>query len=58
MKKFLNNKEAAKELGVSPQTMRKIRNSRGFQYTRLGRKILIDRDFLLEYINNHKKINY
>ena len=58
MKEFLNNTEAAKLLGVSPQTMQKIRNSKGFQYTRLGRTILINKEFLLEFIKEHKKINY
>lgn len=58
MKEFLNNKQAAALIGVCPQTMSKIRNSKGFVYTRLGRTVLINKDFLLDYIREHRKIRY
>lgn len=58
MKEFVNCKEASEILGVSQNTMRKIRNSEGFEYTRLGRQIVINKEFLLEYIRTHRKIKY
>lgn len=56
--KFVNNNEAAEILGVSPQTMRKIRNSEGFEFTRLGRMVLINKDFLMNFIKENRKVRY
>lgn len=57
-KEFVNMKEAAEILGVNPQTMNKIIHAEGFKYTRLGRKILINKSKMLEYMENHKIIRY
>ena len=58
MKEFVNMKEAAEILGVNSQTMSKIIHAEGFEYTRLGRKILINKDKMLKYMENHKNIRY
>lgn len=55
---YVNNKQAAKILGISEHTMKKIRNSEGFEFTRLGREIKINKAFLLEYMKTHRKIKY
>lgn len=57
-KEFVNKKEAAEMLGVDPRTMDKIIHAEGFKYTRLGRKILINKSKLLEYMDTHKIIRY
>ena len=57
-KKFLNLKEAAEVVGVNPQTMKKIIASEGFKYTRLGRKILINEDEMIDFFKTHKIIRY
>lgn len=57
-KKFLSLKEAAEVAGVNPQTMKKIITSNGFHYTRLGRKILINEDEMIEFFKTHKIVRY
>ena len=57
-KQFVSMKEAAEILGVNPRTMSKIIHSEGFEYTRLGRKIIINKEKMLEYMMNHKIIRY
>lgn len=58
MKEFVNCKEASEILGISQNTMRKIRNAEGFEFTRLGRQIVISKEFLLKYVREHRKIKY
>ena len=56
---YINNKQAAKILGVSEYTMKKIRNSADFEYTRLGaRNIRISKKFFEQYIKTHRNIRY
>lgn len=56
-KQFLCMKEAAKLLGVNVQTMRKILNNADEQlFTKLGRKLIINKDRLINYMNTHDKI--
>lgn len=56
-KQFLCMKEAAKLLGVNVQTMRKILNNADEQlFTELGRKLIINKDRLINYMNTHDKI--
>lgn len=58
-KQFICLKEAAELLGINVQTMKKIvENAEGLAYTRLGRKILINKDALLKYMNEHTIIRY
>lgn len=57
-KNYYTNKEAAERLGVSEHTMKKIRNSEGFVFTRMGRVIKINKDFLDEFMKTHRKIRY
>ena len=58
-KQFICLKEAAELLGISAGTMKKIiENAEGLAYTRLGRKILINKDNLLKYMNEHSIIRY
>ena len=57
-KNYYTNKEAAKVLGISEHTMKKIRNSEDFEYTRIGRVVKINKDFLHEYMKAHRKIRY
>jgi len=57
-KEFICMKEAAELLGISIQTMRKIVNSTNGLATRLGRKILINKDKLLNYMENTSIIRY
>lgn len=56
-KQFICLKEAAELLGISVGTMKKIiENAEGLAYTRLGRKILVNKDTLLKYMNEHSII--
>lgn len=56
---YVNNKQAAKILGVCEHTMKKIRNSADFEYTRLGaRDIRISKEFLEQYMKKHRNIRY
>lgn len=57
-KDYYTNKEAAKVLGVCETTMKRIRNSEGFEFTRLGREIKINKNFLNEFMKTHRKIRY
>ena len=57
-KAFVNKKEASEILGVCTQTMKKILTSKGFISTRLGREILIEKEFLFKYMREHPYIRY
>ncbi len=57
-KEFVTMKEAAEILGIDPRTMSKIVHAKDFKYTRVGRKILINKVKMLEYMDNHKIIRY
>ena len=56
-KQFLCLKEVAQILGLNVKTEKKIiENAEGLAYTRLGRKILVNKDTLLKYMNEHSII--
>ena len=58
-KKFVCMKEAAEILGVDSRTMKKIlENAEGLPATRTGRKILINKDKLLQYMDKTTIIRY
>lgn len=58
-KQFLCMKEAAELLSVNVQTMRKILNNADEQlFTRLGRKLIINKDRLINYMNTHSVIHF
>ena len=57
-KEFLNLKEASETLGIDPRTMKKIMYSEGFKYTRLGRKVLINKAEMIKFLESHKIIRY
>ena len=57
-KQYINLKETAELLGVHTQTAKKILNNDGISYTRLGRKILLNKEKLMEFINKTKNIRY
>ncbi len=57
-RKFVCMKEAAEILGINVQTMKKILDSNVELATRLGRKILINKDKLMEYMENTSIIRY
>lgn len=55
---YINLNEAADILGVSRQTMSKITFAKDFPCTRLSRRVLINKDKMLEWLEKNKKINY
>ena len=56
-KKYLNLKETAEQVGVNVQTMKKIlENAEEKLYTRINRKLLVDKDKLFKYIETHNNI--
>ena len=56
---FINLKEVATTLGVCSKTAKKILlNAKGLNYTRAGRQILVNKQHLLEYMNNTNTIMY
>lgn len=57
-KQYLNLKEVAQLLGVHTQTAKKIINNDGISYTRLGRQILVNKQKLIEFMDNTKNIRY
>lgn len=59
MKKiYINLKEAAELVGVTPTTMKKVILSSDIPYTRIKRKFLINQEELIYYLSEHKNINY
>lgn len=57
-KKYINLNEAADILGVSRQTMSRITYAKDFPCTRLSRRVLINKEKMLEWLEKNKKINY
>ena len=56
-KKYLKLKETAEQVGVNVQTMKKIlENAEEKLYTRINRKLLVDKDKLFKYIETHNNI--
>ena len=56
---FICMKEAAEILGVDARTAKKILEAaEGFSFTRTSGKILINKNKLIEYINNTRIIRY
>lgn len=58
-KQFLCIKEAGQLLGVDSRTMKKIlKGAEGLNYTRIGRKFLINKNKLLKYLDEHDIVKY
>lgn len=57
-KEFLNLKEAGELLGVSRQMVSKLTYSKGFPCSRMKRRILINKDKLLKWVEENKNISY
>lgn len=57
-KLYLSLTEAADILGIDRKTMSKIVHSQDFKYTRLGRKILINKQQMMDFFNTHQIIHY
>lgn len=58
-KEFLCMKEAGQLLGVDQRTMKKIlENAEGLNYTRIGGKVLINKNELIQYMKEHSIIRY
>ena len=56
-REFLCLKEAGQLLGVDYRTMKKIlENAEGLNYTRIGGKVLINKNDLVQYMREHKII--
>lgn len=55
-KEFLNLKEAGKLLGVSRQMVSKLSYSNDFPCTRLKRRVLINKDKLIKWIEENKNL--
>lgn len=57
-KEFLNLQEAGELVGLSRQTIRKLTYIKDFPYTKMQRRILINRNKLLKWFEENKYINY
>lgn len=57
-KEYLNLKEASELLGVSRQMVSKLTYAKDFPCTRLKRRVLINKDKLLKWVEENKFINY
>ncbi len=55
-KEFLNLKEAGKLLGISRQMVSKLSYSSDFPCTRLKRRVLINKDKLIKWIEENKNL--
>lgn len=56
---FLCIKEVAEVLGLDQRTAKKmIENAEGLNYTRVGGKVLINKNKLLQYMDEHNIIRY
>lgn len=56
-KEFLCMKEAAQILGVNERTMKNIIVNNDIHTTKLNGKILINKNRLLDFLDNNSKIN-
>ena len=56
-KEFLCMKEAARMLGVNERTMKNIIVNNDIHTTKLNGKILINKNRLLDFLDNNSKIN-
>ena len=56
-KEFLCRKEAAQMLGVNERTMKNIIVNNDIHTTKLIGKILINKNRLLDFLDNNSKIN-
>lgn len=56
-KKFICLKEAAQMLGLNERTMKQIIINNDIHFTKLNGKILINKQRLLEFLDNNSKIN-
>ena len=56
-KEFLCMKEAAQMLGVNERTMKNIIVNNDIHTTKLHGKILINKNRLLDFLDNNSKIN-
>lgn len=54
-KRMLSPQEAADRLGVSVSLVRKIIRQRELQSAKIGRRIVIDEDWLREFIQSRKR---
>lgn len=57
-KKYLNLSEAGELLGVSRQMVSKLSTAKDFPCTRLKRRVLINKDKLLNWLEENKYIRY
>lgn len=58
-KEYVCLKEGAQILGIDARTMRKVlEGAEGLNYTRIGGKILINKNKLLKYMDEHTIIRY
>lgn len=58
-KQFVCMKEAAQILGVDSRTMKKIlENAVDLNWTRVGGKILINKNNLVKYFEEHRTIRF
>ena len=48
---LLGQREAAKQIGIAYSTMRKLWRTEGFPAVRIGRRCLVDREGLREWVN-------
>lgn len=55
-KEFICMKEAAQMLGVNERTMKNIIINNDIHSTKLNGKILINKNLLLEFLNNNRRI--
>lgn len=55
-KQFICMKEAAQILGVNERTMKNIIINNNLHYNKLNGKILINKNLLLEFLNNNRRI--
>lgn len=61
-RQYINLSEAAELLGIDRRTFKKMlitaKQENKLNYTKLGRKILINKDKLIKYMDTTNKINY
>ncbi len=57
-KEFITLKEMAEILGVCYRTAKKIIQNNDIHYTRTRRKILVNKECLINYINSTNVIRY
>lgn len=57
-KEFLSLNETAQLLGISKQTASRLLRVNGFPYTKLQRRILINRNKLFQWLEENRNIAY